>query len=249
MALLMLQIVCPARAQTADAPDADNDTTSPSAGQIASIAIPGAMVLHGLASLTSGDIRRLDCQTRDTILKNNKTWRTKADDYLIFAPAAAAFVMQFSGVKSRNSLFDMTAMYALSNVAQAAIVHTGKVITNRERPNGSNRRSFPSGHTATAFAAAEFLHQEYGYKSIFVSIAGYGVAAFAGAARVYKNRHWVSDVVAGAGTGILCTKGVYWIYPKLKEKWLGGQGRGKVMVMPVVEYGGKGASAAVVCRF
>jgi membrane-associated phospholipid phosphatase len=125
-----------------------------------------------------------------------------------------------------------------------------KSITNRERPDGSNHLSFPSGHTATAFVAAEFLHQEYGCKSVWIDIAGYGTAAFVGVARVYKNRHWLSDVVAGAGVGILTTKGVYWVYPRLKMKWFGKHEHGEALqFMPVVECNGGGANLALVCRF
>jgi len=249
MALLMLSGVCRSQTQTADAPDMENGTTSASAGQIASVAIPGAMVLYGLASLTSGDIRKLDHQTRNRILEGNKAWHTKADDYLMYAPTAAAFVMRLSGIESRNAPLDMAIMCGLSNVVQATVVHAGKAITRRERPDGSSRLSFPSGHTATAFAAAEFLRQEYGCTNALAGIAGYGVAVFVGTARVYKNRHWVSDVVAGAGVGILSTKGIYWLYPRLKEKWADKRARGKMQVMPVIGYGNGGASIALVCRY
>ena len=83
--------------------------------------------------------------------------------------------------------------------------------------NNSNNLSFPSGHTETAFVAAEFLHQEYKDKSVWISVGGYAAATFVGVARVYNNKHWVSDVVTGAGIGILSTKAVYWVYPYLQE--------------------------------
>jgi membrane-associated phospholipid phosphatase len=63
--------------------------------------------------------------------------------------------------------------------------------------------------------AAEFLHQEYGDKSLWISTADYGMATLVGVSRVYRNRHWVSDVVAGAGVGILSTKIIYWLYPSI----------------------------------
>ena len=253
LSLLTLSCSCPlATAQVSDAANSSS-TTSTSAVQVAEIAIPSAMVLYGLASLKSGDMRKLDHQTRDSILENNRTWHTNADNYLQFAPAAAAYVLKFTGVESKNSLLDMTLMYGLSNAVQTTIVTSGKYLANRERPDGSNHFSFPSGHTATAFVAAEFLHQEYGAKSIWFDIAGYGVATLVGAARVCKNRHWVSDVVAGAGAGMLTTKGIYWVYPRLKKKWFGARGApahvAKVQIAPVLEYTGGGGSIGLVCQF
>jgi membrane-associated phospholipid phosphatase len=97
------------------------------------------------------------------------------------------------------------------------ITYGTKITIGRERPDKSNTKSFPSGHTETAFVAAEFLYQEYKDKSIWIGIGGYSVATFVGIARVYNNRHWVSDVVAGAGIGILSTKAVYWVYPHLQK--------------------------------
>jgi membrane-associated phospholipid phosphatase len=87
-----------------------------------------------------------------------------------------------------------------------------------ERPDGSSNNSFPSGHTANAFMGAEFLYQEYKDVSPWYGIAGYVVATGTGLFRMYNNRHWFSDVVAGAGFGILSTKVAYWIYPWMKEK-------------------------------
>ncbi|MBN2971059.1 phosphatase PAP2 family protein [Roseomonas aeriglobus] len=66
------------------------------------------------------------------------------------------------------------------------------------RPDGSNRKSFPSGHTSTAFAAAATLHNRYGWK---VGIPAQAVAAFVGVARVEARKHHWYDVVAGAAIG------------------------------------------------
>lgn len=89
------------------------------------------------------------------------------------------------------------------------------------RPNGSGFNSFPSGHTANVFASAEFLNQEYKDIHPWIGYAGYTVATATGILRMYNNKHWLSDVVAGAGFGILSTKVSYLIYPKLKQLILG----------------------------
>ena len=74
-------------------------------------------------------------------------------------------------------------------------------------------RAFPSGHTATAFVAAEFIQQEFKDASPWYGFAGYTVATATGTLRMLKNAHWFSDVVAGAGVGILTTKLTYLAYP------------------------------------
>lgn len=93
-----------------------------------------------------------------------------------------------------------------------------KSITHIQRPDGSAFNSFPSGHTATAFASAEFLWQEYKDVSIWYGISGYAIAAATGAFRIYNDKHWLTDVVAGAGIGILSTKIAYWINPFIQKK-------------------------------
>jgi len=247
-----LSLVCAGPGALAQGVDAGAGAAgSVSAGEIAGVAIPGAMVLYGVLSLAGGGGgRRLDFQTRDEIVEDGRVWTTKVDNYAQFAPAAAAFVLKFTGVRARDSLLDMTLLYGLSNAAQATLVWSAKGITGRERPDGSNNQSFPSGHTATAFVAAEFLHQEFGYKCAWIDVAGYGVAAWVGAARVYKNRHWLSDVVAGAGVGMLTTKGVYWAYPRLKLRWFGRHEHGEELAfVPVVGFAHGGGDVALVCRF
>jgi membrane-associated phospholipid phosphatase len=113
-------------------------------------------------------------------------------------------------------------------------VESIKTITKRERSDGSNNASFPSGHTATAFASAEFLRQEYKDESPLYGIAGYAVATTTGILRLYNNKHWVSDVVAGAGFGIASTKLAYLLYPKVK-KLLTGKGSLNYSVVPAYQ--------------
>ena len=99
-----------------------------------------------------------------------------------------------------------------------ASVNGLKKITRVQRPDGTSRNSFPSGHTATAFMGAEFLYQEYKDVSVWYGVTGYVVATGTGLFRMYNNRHWLTDVAAGAGIGILSTKIAYWLHPVLKEK-------------------------------
>ncbi len=185
--------------------------------KIAGVAVPSLMVAYGVSSFYIDGIRHVDYNIQSSIADNNAFWHTHVDDYLQFAPAAAAFTMKLAGVKSKNKLGGMVITYGLSNLLMGGIVTVTKHTTGRERPDGSNTQSFPSGHTATAFVAAEFLHQEFGEQSVWISVSGYAAASFIGVARIYNNKHWFSDVVAGAGIGILSTKAIYWVYPHLQN--------------------------------
>ena len=87
------------------------------------------------------------------------------------------------------------------------------------RPDGSTANAVPSGHTATAFTAATIMHKEYGLtRSPWWSIFGYGCATTTGIMRTLNNRHWISDVLVGAGLGIISTDLGYmcadWIFKK-----------------------------------
>jgi membrane-associated phospholipid phosphatase len=73
-----------------------------------------------------------------------------------------------------------------------------KATVSRERPDGLNDRSFPSGHSANSFAVATVLDRRYGGVVRWIA---YGAAAFVAASRVIGNHHWFSDVVAAAVIG------------------------------------------------
>jgi len=197
----------------------ETDSISPNkTGRIIGIAIPAAMITYGTISLGNNGLRQFDYAVRDDLLEDNALWNKKWDDYLMFSPAVAAFGMKLCGVQSIHQTKDMVILYTLSNVLNLGIVGGTKFIVCRKRPdNHSGYQSFPSGHTAAAFAAAEFLHQEYKNQSVWISADGYSMASLIGVSRIYNNKHWISDVVAGAGIGILSTKAVYWVYPCLQR--------------------------------
>ena len=89
----------------------------------------------------------------------------------------------------------------------AGFVNGIKYTASEMRPDGSTANSWPSGHTATSFVGATILHKEYGLtRSPWFSVAGYGVATATGVMRILNNRHWISDVLSGAGIGIMSTE-------------------------------------------
>lgn len=148
-----------------------------------------------------------------------RSFRTTADDYLAFAPDVLSYGFDLAGIKAKNSFKDRVILSASSKVLMFATVYGLKYLTQVKRPDGSNNLSFPSSHTALAFSGAQMLHEEYGHKSIAYSIGGYTLAAGTGFLRMVNNKHWFSDVLTGAGLGMLSTKLSYVLVPKIKKKF------------------------------
>lgn len=142
-----------------------------------------------------------------------------ADDYMQYAPAAIMLGMKVAGVQSRSSWGRMIVSDAFSAILMGSVVNTLKRTTNVERPDGSNRHSFPSGHTATAFMTATMFYKEYGHKSPWIGVGAYSMATVTGLMRMANNKHWLSDVLTGAGIGILSTEIGYYLADLIfKEK-------------------------------
>lgn len=146
-------------------------------------------------------------------------FRRHADDYLQYLPAAVMLGMKIGGVEGRSSWGRMLASDALSALLMGSVVYSLKKTTHVMRPDGSNNHSFPSGHTATAFMTATMLTKEYGHKSPWIGIGAYSVATATGLMRMANNKHWLSDVLTGAGVGILSTELGYYLADLIfKEK-------------------------------
>ncbi len=112
-----------------------------------------------------------------------------ADDYMQYAPAAIMLGMKAAGVQSRSSWGRMLVSDAFSAILMGSTVNTLKRTTHVERPDGSNKHSFPSGHTATAFMTATMFNKEYGHKSPWVGVGAYGMATATGLMRMANNKH------------------------------------------------------------
>lgn len=138
--------------------------------------------------------------------------RVNIDDYAQYLPTAVPPVLNICGVKSRHSLKKMALLEGVSYLLGAALLNAGKYGFAVQRPDGTTFNSFPSGHTFVSFTGAEVLRREYGTDYPWLAVAGYTVAAVIGALRVYNNRHWVGDVLAGAGLGILSVGVVYTLF-------------------------------------
>jgi membrane-associated phospholipid phosphatase len=87
------------------------------------------------------------------------------------------------------------------------------------------------------------MAREYGHRSILYSIGAYTVATGVGAMRVMNNRHWVSDVLVGAGIGILSTNLAYLTH---QYRWGNKNKGGQTIVMP--SYDGQTGMVNIIRR-
>ncbi len=217
-----------ARAVNASVMDASQSVCSKLMGQIKSpiapqpitlrsMAVPAVLLSYGAISLTSDGVKAFNRSIRDELSAHSSGKEICFDSYAKYLPAAAVYGLNIAGVKGRHNLVDRNMLYGFSNLIGGGITASAKRITGVLRPDSSDRYSFPSGHATGAFIAAEFLRQEYKHRSPWYGVAGYAVAAGTGFLRMYNNKHWFSDVVAGAGVGILSTRIAYWLYPVVKN--------------------------------
>lgn len=183
--------------------------------RISSRYLPIAFTFYGFASLGSRPLKNINYTFREEILEHRPTGRNHIDDYLQYTPALATFAFKLAGKSGKSDFINSIRIFAISNLMMAGSVLALKKTTGEVRPDGSNNSSFPSGHTATAFASAEFLRQEFKDTAPLLSYSGYVAAAATGGIRMYNNKHFFSDVLAGAGIGILSTKAAYWVNKKL----------------------------------
>lgn len=180
--------------------------------------LPSVFVAYGIVSLKSDGLQDVNKKVKEEVYTERQPGKVGIDNYLVFAPAVAVYGLNAVGIKGKNNFRDRSMLYGLSQLFMSAAVFSVKKISAETRPDGSDRLSFPSGHTASAFAAAEFMRQEYKDVSPWYGVAGYAMAVTTGYLRISNNKHWMGDVVAGAGVGIISTKLAYWVYPSIKRK-------------------------------
>jgi Membrane-associated phospholipid phosphatase len=178
--------------------------------------IPAIGIGYGVLSLTNDRLKELNNSTRFEIGEHSPS-PIKADNYTQFIPGALVYGLNALGVQGKHDFKDRSIILATSLLISTAIVTPTKHLIKERRPDGSNNLSFPSGHTATAFATAHFMFREYRGNNMLLSLLGYPFAIFTGTYRTFNDKHWVGDVVAGAGIGILSTEIAYWSFPAMSK--------------------------------
>jgi membrane-associated phospholipid phosphatase len=205
--------------------------------------IPAALVAAGTVTMLDSDADEFflsNFEFREERNENFMNFSNHLDDYLQHVPSLTCFVLDIAGVDGTHTVPNQIAILVKSEFLMLGTVYALKYTVGEARPDTGKANSFPSGHTAQAFTAATFLSREYGDRSIFVSIGAYATATTVGVFRMLNNRHWVSDVLVGAGIGILSTDLVYLTH---KNRWGRGKLLGSLRVDPYSVYGSSGLSA------
>ncbi|WP_180754657.1 MULTISPECIES: phosphatase PAP2 family protein [unclassified Hymenobacter] len=181
------------------------------------LVVPAALIAAGALTTEHVEVINSDEAVREESREHLRWVRTNLDDQLRHAPAYTTLGLSLLGVKGEHNSLNQAVLFALTYTLNNTITSNLKRITRVERPQGNSFESFPSQHTSAAFSAARFLDKEYGAQSIWYRVGGYTVATGVAGLRVAKDNHWLSDVVAGAGVGMLSTEIVYRVYPLLQR--------------------------------
>lgn len=162
------------------------------------------LFLAGIIAKGEKEAFRQDYENSPANTRLVTSFKTHIDDYLQFFSPAMTLGLKIGGVEGRSDWQRMMVSAAMSYGLMAGFVNGIKYTASEMRPDGTTANSWPSGHTATAFVGATILHKEYGLtRSPWYSVVGYSAATATGIMRVLNNRHWVSDVLSGAGIGIV----------------------------------------------
>jgi hypothetical protein len=171
--------------------------------------IPVAFI--GLGVAISGNQFEKDFQA-DVRNSVGNDFSTSWDDYIHAVPVAEMYLADILGVEAKNHWFDQSKNLFFSNALAYLTTTSLKKAVGKTRPNGEDY-SFPSGHTTVAFTNASVLRQEFKGTSPLLAYSGYIFATGTGFLRIANNKHWLSDVLAGAGIGMLATEVIYRIEP------------------------------------
>ena len=159
------------------------------------------------AALITGGTLLLNSALNDDLQSNanrffGKDFKTNADDFLLFVPIGQIYLGKSFGFTPKNDFQHQTINIAIANVMAVSVTEVLKRTVKEERPDQSDDLSFPSGHTSIAFTNAALLYYEYKDSNLWYASSGFLFATATGVLRIANNKHYTSDVLAGAGIGL-----------------------------------------------
>lgn len=206
---------------------------------------PATLVTVGALGIKQDWFQNVNHCVRDKIQEWNNGKRFHADDYVRFVPAVANVFLGFTGIKPKHPFRERLAVTLTASIALTAMVGVTKYTIREPRPEGE-RNAFPSGHTATAFMGAELMREEYG------NLWGAGAYVIAGGVaflRIYNDQHWLNDVVAGAGIGILSARIGYWLLPLERKIFRWDKTKNTMTLLPTYSCEGNALGVAFAAQF
>lgn len=145
-------------------------------------------------------VNTLDKKVHHNFPTSNTRGANPIDNILKYSPFLLLIILHRNGFKTKNRLksylFKMIVGVVMLDVVSKAL----KVSVKKVRPNGHSK-SFPSLHTATCIFGAALLHAELKESYPRISFSGYGLTVVTALLRMYHNKHWFSDILAGALLG------------------------------------------------
>lgn len=169
--------------------------------------LPVALITTGVLLSASNFEKSLQNDLRKIV---GNDFYFNMDDYTRYAPVVEMYTADILGIQSKNHWFDQTKNLVLSSIISNGASALLKKEVYKTRPgNSTNANSFPSGHTTTAFTTATVLYEEFKDTNPLLAYSGYFFAVTTGSLRMLNNMHYLSDVLVGAGIGILSVKLVY----------------------------------------
>lgn len=188
----------------------DTLSGSSSTFQCKQLILPASLVAAGSLGLYTGAFKSVNRHIHDEMEHWSHGHTCPADEWLRFLPIASYLGLGFITSEPQLSFQERTAVTATALLSMGILVKGSKTLISETRPDLSDNHSFPSGHTATAFLGAELVRIEYGTA---YAIGAYSIATGVAVLRLYNGRHWLGDVIAGAGVGILSARIGYWLLP------------------------------------
>jgi membrane-associated phospholipid phosphatase len=179
--------------------------------------LPVALLAYGSSKPIVSAIGRIDRDLRDKIATRHPSFRYRADDWLQWAPSASVYAMDAAGVKTKHRFKDHVLLDAGSILITGGAGYVMRRVSEQIKGFEIVDTQFPSGHTANAFRGAEILRQELSGRHPLLQWSGYLVAGLVAGSRLMRGEHYLSEVVAGAGLGILSTKITYGLFHRIKR--------------------------------
>lgn len=210
--------------------------------------LPASLITVGAVGVASEGFKKLNRSVKDGMDKLRGDHKIKVDDYLRFLPTVAYLGLDFVGVRAKHDFRERLVVGATALVTMEILVTATKYSVRERRPDTGERNSFPSGHTATAFAGAELVRMEYGN---WIGAGAYAVATGVAFLRLYNGRHWLNDVIAGAGIGILSARIGYWLLPLYRKwfKWDSSSRKDALVITPGYNFAYHAVSVGLSYRF
>lgn len=177
--------------------------------------LPGTLIVIGALGVENGFLVKIKKNVRNGFQNLRGECRCHIDDYIQYLPAAAYLGLGFADTSPRHDFKRRFSVGLTAYAFMGIMVNVTKKLVDERRPDSFAVNSFPSGHTAMAFTGAELVRMEYPWP---YGLGAYGIASLTAFMRLYNDRHWINDLLAGAGIGILSARMAYWMLP-LYDKW------------------------------